>query len=233
MTRVTFLLLSILMTLNIKAQIKSYIDQPYIESIGKSDTLIIPDRIYISIVLSEDDSKGKFSLEALELRMQMALKQANINIEKDLSLNGIQSNFSKSFLRGTDIRKKKEFTLLVREANIASQVLISLERHGISNASISGVRYSKSDQIGTELRIRALKKAKRRAELMAEAIGQKIGSALLVTEQTPSLWTPNNTAYDNSLYGYASTRSSNIDIGNIEFNKIRFTQSVFVTFKLL
>ena len=231
MTRVILYLLCGLFFSTTTAQIKNFIDRPYLESSAKSDTLVIPDRIYISIVLSEEDSKGKYPLEALEIQMEMALKEANVNVEKDLSVNGIQSNYSSSFLRGKDIRKKKEFTLLVTEAKTASQVLISLEKYEISNTRISSVRHSKSDLIRTELRIRALKKAKKRAQLMADALGQSIGSAILVTQKGPSFSNPSNVAYDNTLYAYVEKSSPTIQ--NVEFNKIKFTQSVQVTFTLL
>ena len=38
---------------------KNFLDQPYIETSAKEDTLVTPDRIYLSITISEADSKNK------------------------------------------------------------------------------------------------------------------------------------------------------------------------------
>ncbi len=38
---------------------KSFIDQPFVETNAKVDTLVVPDKIYISINLNEADSKNK------------------------------------------------------------------------------------------------------------------------------------------------------------------------------
>ncbi len=42
-----------------QAQMKNFIDQPYIEVAGNADTLVTPDEIYISIEISEKDTKTK------------------------------------------------------------------------------------------------------------------------------------------------------------------------------
>ena len=65
---------------------KNFIDQPFVETTAKVDSLVIPDRIYISINLNEADSKNKKSVEEQERLLESTLKKLNINTEKDLSL---------------------------------------------------------------------------------------------------------------------------------------------------
>ena len=45
------------------SQTKNFIDQPYLETSAKADTLVIPDRIYLDILISEKDTKDKKSIE--------------------------------------------------------------------------------------------------------------------------------------------------------------------------
>lgn len=77
----------------VHAQTKNFIDQPYIEVSGASDSLVTPDEIYIQINVSEKDTRNKVSLETLENQMVDALKSLGIDVEKDLVINDIASNF--------------------------------------------------------------------------------------------------------------------------------------------
>ena len=71
---------------------------PYVETTASVDTLVVPDRIYIDIRLDENDSKGRVSVEQLERKMESALKKAGVDIDQQLSLGNLGSNFAKYFL---------------------------------------------------------------------------------------------------------------------------------------
>jgi len=44
-------------------QTKNFIDQPYLETTAKVDTLIKPDIIYLGILIREKDERNKISVE--------------------------------------------------------------------------------------------------------------------------------------------------------------------------
>ena len=98
------------------SQTKNFIDQPYLETSAKADTLVIPDRIYLDILISEKDTKDKKSIEELEILMEERLKSIGIDIKKQLTLNDLASNFKKYFLKNTDILKTKSYSLIVYDA---------------------------------------------------------------------------------------------------------------------
>ena len=125
-----------------KAQMKSFIDQPYVEVAGSADTMVTPDEIYIKIDISESDTKNKTSLEELERKMFDALKSMGIDVEKNLTTSDISSNFKNYFLRGKNVLKSKEYMLKVKDAVTASKVFMKLEDLGISNSTIDHVDYS-------------------------------------------------------------------------------------------
>ena len=56
MKKTSFLFIFCLIVTNGFTQTKNFIDQPYIETRVKVDTLIAPDRIYLNILISEKDS---------------------------------------------------------------------------------------------------------------------------------------------------------------------------------
>ena len=91
---------------NAIAQQKNFIDQPYIEVKGSADTLVSPDRIYLDILISEEDTNGRTSVEKLEQKMISELEKLSINIEKQLFIADAGSNFKSYFLSGQKILKK-------------------------------------------------------------------------------------------------------------------------------
>ena len=82
-----------LLTLSLSAQMKTFLDVPYIEVYGSADTLVTPNEIYISIVIAEADVKNRISLEDQERKMVAGLKSLGINTEKELTTSDMQSNF--------------------------------------------------------------------------------------------------------------------------------------------
>ena len=80
-------------------QTKNFIDQPFVETTAYVDTLVTPDEIYLTISITEKDTKGKVSVEELESRMEQTLRQLGINTKEDLTLNDLASNFKKYFLK--------------------------------------------------------------------------------------------------------------------------------------
>ena len=63
---------------------KNFIDQPFVEVSAKADSLVVPDRIYLSIRIEEASSKNRKSVEEQEKQMLSALRRAGINTDKDL-----------------------------------------------------------------------------------------------------------------------------------------------------
>lgn len=165
-----------------QAQSKNFLDQPYLETAARADTLVTPDRIYLQIVLQESDSKGKVSLEELEQRMGSRLKSLGIDLGEQLTVSDLSSEFRKYFLRGQEIEKQKAFELLVYDAPSAGRVLVALEGIGISNVTLVKTEYSEMDDLRHTLVARAVRKARTQARVMAEALEQPLGKAVFISD---------------------------------------------------
>lgn len=218
----------------IRAQIKNFIDQPYIEVTGNADTLVTPDEIYIQINVSEKDTKNKVSLETLENQMAEALKGLGIDIEKDLVINDIASNFRAYLLKGKDVLKSKQYILKVGDAETAGKVFMKLEDLGISNASIDHTDLSQKDVVRRTLLSKAIEDAHDNAIALTAPLHQKIGSAIHIAS--------NNTAGMNALRGrvsgvvvasgFSNSAAPPEPVPDISFEKIRMTANVNVKFIL-
>jgi len=227
---IRFLITLLLITsLTSYGQSKNFIDQPYLETTARVDTLVIPDRIHLSILITEADTKGKTSVEKLENKMADKLKTLGIDIEKQLTLTDLGSNFKKYFLRKVDVQKDKEYSLVVYDAVTAGSVIQGLETIGVSNVSLTKTEYSSLEKLKIDLRQRAVRAAKIQAEAMLIPLDQKLGHALFISDL--------NTGVQNRMaermVRVQMSKEADIDQPiEIEFEKIKIESTVNVKFAI-
>jgi len=161
---------------------KNYIDENYIEVTGKAEMEVTPDEIYLKIIISEKDNKGKQTLEELEKLMIDKLKVLNVDIEEKLTVHDISSNFKNYWIGKTDIFTTKEYQVLVDDAVTAGKIFRELESVNISNITVDRLSHSEIEKFRQEVKVEAVKAAKVKAESLAGAIDQTIGKALLIQE---------------------------------------------------
>lgn len=214
-----------------QAQMKTFIDQPYIEVAGNADTLVTPNEIYIQIEISEKDTKNKTSVEELERNMFNSLKAMGIDVEKNLTTSDISSNFKNYFLRGKAVLKTKEYLLKVKDAVTASKVFIKLEDLGISNTSIDHVDYSDMEGMKNLMRTKAIENAKKRALALTEPLHQEVGPAIYISDnEVYPIRLLEGKVAGLSIRGYANNSAQ--DLPKIDFEKIQVSSNINAKFIL-
>jgi uncharacterized protein len=214
---------------------KNFIDFNYIEVTGTAEMEIIPDEIYLKILVDEKDNKGKQSLEDLEKQMFRKLEKIGIDVSKELSIIDFTSNFKNYFLRDDKIFTRKEYQLIVHDGKTAGKVFQELEEIGISNISIEKVDHSKLDDFKKEVKVKAIKAAREKAVFMVEAIGQSIGGAIYIQEINNNVFQGRLAGVTSNIVirGLSSVKQQNIvQEPQIEFEKINLEYSVLVRFEL-
>jgi uncharacterized protein YggE len=228
--------LLVLISTGISAQSgdKNFIDQNYVEVIGKSEMEISPDLIYLKVLLNEKDTKNKISVPGLEAKMIEKLKGIGIDLAKDLLIKDISSNFKYYLLTRNEILLSKEYQVLVHDGKTASQVFLELEQIGISNVSIDRLENSNIIQFRKDVKVNAIKEAKEKAESLSLALNQTIGRALFIQELDNNL---NDTRSSNSIMirGVSSaiygSKASSPDL-DFDFEKIKIEYSILCRFEL-
>lgn len=217
------------------AQTKNFIDQNYIEVTGKAELEIIPNEIYLQIILDEKDFKGKEHLVDLEQAMINKLQSINIDIKKDLVVMDMASNFQSYWIKSSEIKTVKKYQLKVSDSQTAGAVFQALESIDISNVTILRVDHSEMTELRQQVKVEAIRAARKKAEYLTEAIDQSCGRAIYIQELR-------NEGY-NSLKGYAMGINSNVIMKssnavssnatpNIEFEKIHLVYSILVRFEI-
>jgi uncharacterized protein YggE len=218
--KLTVLFLSVLFAG--KAQVKSFIDQPYVEVAGSADTMVTPNEIYIKMEISEKDTKNKTSVEELERKMFNALKSMGIDVEKNLTTSDLSSNFKNYFLKGKEVLKSKEYMLKVKDAVTATKVFIKLEDLGISNRSIDHVDYSDMEGMKNLMRTKAIENAKARAIALTKPLQQQIGPAIYISDNEVYPIRPLARQAKINLY---EAKAADQELSQIDFEKIEVSSN--------
>ena len=131
----------------------------YIQVNGRAEKEIAPDEFYLQIIINERDSKGKISVESQQRDMIAALKRAGVDVEKQLKMANLSSEF---FKKNTSVATAKY------------QLQLG------SSAMVLKVSHSKIEQYKAEVRVEAMQNARQSAATLAEAVGQKIGKCFYI-----------------------------------------------------
>ena len=130
----------------------------------------------MQIIINERDSKGKISVESQQRDMIAARKRAGGDVEKQLKMANLSSEF---FKKNTSVATAK-YQLQLGSSAMVAKVWQALDGLGISNVSILKVSHSKIEQYKAEVRVEAMQNARQSAATLAEAIGQKIGKCFYI-----------------------------------------------------
>ena len=228
-----FLTIFFLSAGKIYCQEKNFIDKPYLEVQGKADTLVTPNRIYIDVLISEKDVKGKKSVEELENDMLTKLKSLGIDVDKNVAMQDMMSNYKKFFLKQTDIQKSKSYSILVYDAKTTAKVFIGLEEIGLSNVRIDKLEHSEERKLQLLMNSKAIENAKANAVSFTKPLGQTVGKAIFIGNVYDIRNKRSNTELSMRL-GISAQKSYNAEDynTNIEFEKITISSEIGVRFAL-
>jgi len=163
------------------------------------------------------------------------LTEIGVDINKDLSIRDIASNFKYYWISKSDIVLSKEYQLIVHDTKTLQKVFSELQNLGISNLTIDKLDHSKIEQFRKNVKNNAIKAAKDKAESLTSTINQTIGKAIYIQEL-------DNQYLSNALQGrlagvnvrvrgYSSENKAE-SMPDIEFEKINLQYSILVRFEL-
>ncbi|MBC7486862.1 MAG: SIMPL domain-containing protein [Cytophagaceae bacterium] len=229
-----FLLMS-LATLG-QAPIPKSEEIPYIEVNGTAEKEVVPDEIYISIVIREKYiNKVKLTIEEQEGKLKNALKSIGIDVS-NLYLSDANADYVKIRWQKKDVLTQNDYTLKVATANVVGQVFLELDKLEIKDAFIEKVNHSNIQNLRKEVKILAIKAAKEKADYLLTAIGEQTGKPLVILENQNfvPLEQLNINAYHskNIQYSVVGLSSKFEDSNEIQFEKIKIQSSIYVKFAI-
>ncbi len=201
----------------------------YIQVNGLSEIEVVPNQIYLSIVLDESDTKGRQAIESQRREMVTLLKKIGIDTDKSLSIEDMSSNY---FKRGNSL-SKASYQLLLSSSEQVVKVYDALATIGISDINIVRVSHSDIEQFKSQCRKEAMINAKKVATELAEAIGQSVGSCIYIYDANRDVThTYHNDRIVMRAMAKATNETTTIEEEPIEFKKIKLSYSVNAKFRI-
>lgn len=232
MKRLLALFAASLFALTLAAQEKNFIDEPYIEVTGRAEMEVVPDRIYLRIVINEKDNKGKISVEQQEKEMFKQLKAIGIDLEKQLSVQDMSSDLQTYFLRKNAILSTKAYQLEVHSAAQLGQAFEALQKAGISDVNIEKTDISNIEELRREIRVKAIQAAQKNAQVLAEAIGQEAQWAIYIQDYGFNMRPYANVLMTKSAMTMDAAAGVEESGPALEFEKTKIEHSVMARFVL-
>lgn len=204
---------------------------PYIEVEGKAEKEIIPDEIYIQVLIQERiQGKDRVTVKEQEDKLISGLKKIGFPIE-NLSLSDASAYYYTPKWRTNEVISTKQYELKASTAQMTGSIFKLLDEIDITQANITKVDHSKIEEYKNELRVTAMKAAKTKSDLMLQAIQHTTGKALIVRENEmhqPYMY--QKTMRQEMLY--ASDSGAEMQQPEVDFRKIKISTSVFVKFQI-
>lgn len=154
-----------------------------IEVSATAQRSVTPDEIYLNITINEKDNKGKISVDLQEEQMIKALEGLGINTKQQLTVRNMGSTLQTYALKKDEIYASKDYTLKLSSASAAYAAINALNNLGIADIYLARTALSSKLQIEVKdsLLAEAARKAKKNAEIMANAVGSKSGKAIYLS----------------------------------------------------
>ena len=203
-----------------------------IEVTGMSEIEVTPDEIYVGISLKEylKDNKKKVTIEELETQLQKAVLNAGIANE-DFMINNI-SGYTNYWEKKKDpqFMASKQYSIKVKDLTKLNQIFAAVDPKGVAYTNIERYAYSKQEELKKELKIKALRDAKNKATYLVEAINEKLGGAIEISESGNENYP--QPYYRNNMMEMKVQDAAAAPMPDIDFKKIKLTSQVRAVFEI-
>lgn len=191
-----------------------------IEVTGIAEQEVTPDIINVSISLKEYmNGKTKVTISTLEKQLEKAVAEAGI-AKEDFTINSLSSwNYQTEKKKNPDFLASKQYGIKFRDLNKFDQILSKVDAKGIQSTNIDSYDYSKINDIKNSLKLKALIAARDKAAFLVNGLGDKLGSALNITESDNSSFPqPRNVMFMSKAASADVAPVSDIDVRKIKLS---------------
>lgn len=200
--------------------------QPFIEVVGTAEKEVMPDLIYITIILKDKTiNKHSLTINEQEVKLKNILEKLNIDFT-NLMLSDASSDLIIHKKKEKGVEEIKEYVLKVETAAKVSQVFEEFHNNEIKEAYISSTECSKIAEYRKEVRIGAVKAAKDKAAYLLEAIGEELGKPIEIRE------IENNYGISTNSFKSNIALNEGAAIPDSSFKKIKIKFSYYIRYTI-
>ena len=203
--------------------------KPYIEVIGTAEKEVVPDLVFVNIVLQERYDRGdKITIEKQEENLKNALNDNGIDLS-NLTISSTNSIYTKVKWSTKDGLTKKSYTLKISNIKAVNKVFQILDKLEINEANILKFSHSHIDSINQVVRTQAIREARNKAQYLLSAIGEQIDKPLVIKEaESPNSISNRSNYYIDGMRVIGSAETEN----EIQIKSINVQFSVYIKYSI-
>lgn len=151
--------------------------------IGTAQLEIVPDEIYMRVVLTEfTKEKKKYTIEELETGLINFVEKTTALPRVNIKMDDVDASVIALKRKQKDAVITKTYEVKYSNFKQANQLLAAIDSLNCRSAYLSRLSHSKMDEYKRQIKINAAKAAQEKASYLLEALGQKLGKPVLVNE---------------------------------------------------
>ncbi|MEL6562487.1 MAG: SIMPL domain-containing protein [Bacteroidota bacterium] len=222
----------ILISLNIHAQEMPELGKS-ISVVGIAEQQVVPDEIYLQVRLKEyKRGNQKVSINMLEKNLISLVEKLGLPADHLTVENFYGANWNLKRRKNDDLLASKSFKLLVNSVAKLNDFIEMLDDQGVQAISISHYTHSEMDKLKSDLKVKAIKSAKKKADDMLSAIGEELGVALEVTEIEQDFLPQSKYIESKDYSNTVFLKSEDKYKSEIDFKTIQLKASIRVVFSI-
>jgi len=223
-------ILAVLLTFTYGAFAQTVDMRRKIEVTGTAEQEVTPDIIYVSISLQEYmNGKNRVTIDVLENQLEKGVKDAGI-AKEDFTVNNVSAwNNTYQKKKAPDFLASKQYLIKVTDLNKFNQILAKVDAKGIQSTNIESYDYSKINDLKNTLKLKALLSARDKASFLVNGLGDKLGSAISITENDNSSFPQPRTMMFKSAMAADAAGPAESDI---DFKKIKLSFQIQAVFEI-
>jgi uncharacterized protein len=212
--------------------------QKMINVSGTAEMEIVPDEIYVQIALREYAKKGGGKADIDEIRKNFlknvqaaGIADSNISVESFQGWDGNYWWYHKNKKKNPDMMAGITYQVKLSSTKKMDELVAKLDDQATERFNISKVWHSKLDEFKKQLKMQAVKSAKEKATYLTDAIGEKIGEALIINEPNEMADFP-RPMYANAMLKQANFEGAPTEEPQVDFKKMKLRFEVNVSFAI-
>lgn len=215
---------------------------PYPKTInvnGSAEVELVPDEIYVQVDLKEYEKKGSSKVDLEKIKTAFLKNVKNIGIPDSLVTIASYDGFNGQPYWQRKKRKDELYASIAYQIKFTNskkidELVAKLDDDATQNFYIVRTTHSKLAEYRKNLKIQAVRAAKEKGAYLSEAIGERLGEAVTISEPQEYYHQP----YENRLVSNSAMRrdmvaqEANDEEVVTDFKKIKLRYDVQVTFAL-
>ena len=168
------------------------------------------------------DCITKIPLEEIEKNLMAALTKIGI-VKNQIIIKDVGDYWNRS---GKKFKKSKTIELVLKDFSLVNEILRKVKVRGVNSMRISDLKNKNISKYREQVKIEAMKAAKRKADYLLSSIGEKLGGVISVVELDGDFlntWRNQNLLCNSKVNYTLSSNSDNLNkIENIRKIQLRY-----------